>query len=181
MEFALRVPILQAMQFFRRFWEKLFGRAGQQQGLIGLETSYYEKFFGKENELMATNGKDGYDTKVYDTDKYFIQLIFNKNLAIVKNYIDKMESINFRELQNLIRTNFLSFDPKYIGYNLSSNQIVQINSERDKAIILNHQQIVPLNDGSFAGTFPLRSVLFVIDQQLLRFLVNNFNSGTRIP
>lgn len=168
------------MQFFRKFWERLFGKDPDQPGLIGRDEKYYESFFGKENQLMATSGKDEYSSKVYDTDKYFIQLIFNRNIAIVKNYIDKLENINFREFQNLIRSNFRYFDPRFIGYNLSANQIVQINSEMDKAIILNHPEIVPVPGEGFSGTYPLRSVLFVIDEKILEFLVNSFNAGRKI-
>lgn len=169
------------MQFFRKFWARLFGNKSEQQKLIGRDADYYEKFFGRENQLMSVSGKDEYASKVYDTDKYFIQLIFNNNIAIAKNYIDKLENISFREFQNLIKGNFRDFDPRFIGYNLASNQTVQINEDHDKAIILNHPQIIPLGNGSYSGTYPLRSVLFVIDEQILQFLVNAFNAGKKIP
>ena len=168
------------MQFFRRFWDRLFGKDADQPGLIGREEKYYESFFGKENQLTETRGRDQYTSKVYDTDKYFIQLIFNKSKAIVKNYIDKFESINFQEFQNLIRSNFKYFDPRFIGYNLSANQIVQINAEMDKAIILNHSEIVPVPGEGYTGTYPLKSVLFVIDKDILDFLINSFNAGRKI-
>lgn len=168
------------MRFFRKFWERLFGRDAGQPSLIGRDESYYEKFFGRENQLIGVEGKDEYSSKVYDTDKYFVQLIFNNHVAIAKNYIDKLENITFQEFKNLIRNNFKTFDPRFIGYNLSANQTVQISSEQDKAIILNHPQIIPLAGGGFTGVFPLKSVLFVIDEQILRFLVHAFESGKKI-
>jgi hypothetical protein len=168
------------MQFFRRFWDRLFGKDPDRPGLIGREEKYYEQFFGRENQLMETRGRDEYSSKVYDTDKYYIQLIFNKSIAIVKNYIDKLENISFQEFQNLVRSNFRYFDPRFIGYNLSANQVVQINGEQDKAIILNHPDIIPVPGEGYSGTFPLKSVLFVIDQQILDFLVNSFNAGRKI-
>lgn len=168
------------MQFFRKFWERWFGRGAEQPGLIGRDEDYYEKFFGRENQLIALGGKDEYSSKVYDTDKYFIQLIFSNHVAIAKNYIDKLENISFHEFRNLIKGNFKTFDPRFIGYNLAANQTVQISGDHDKAIILNHPQIIPLAGGGFAGAYPLKSVLFVIDQQILQFLVKAFESGRRI-
>jgi hypothetical protein len=168
------------MKFFRKFWERWFGKEADQPGLIGRDESYYEKFFGKENQLLSTGGKDEYASKVYNTDKYFVQVIFNNKIAIAKNYIDKLENISFQELKNLIRNNFKTFRPRFVGYNLAANQTLQINGDYDKAIILNHPKIIPLGNGGFAGIYPLKSVLFVIDQKILQFLINAFQSGSKL-
>jgi hypothetical protein len=168
------------MRFFRRFWEKLFGKDAEQPSLIGRDEGYYEKFFGRENQLVGVHGKGDYTSKVYDTDKYFMQLIFNDHIAIAKNYIDKLGNISFQEFKNLIRNNFKTFDPRFVGYNLSANQTLQISEDHDKAIILTHPEIVPLAGGGFSGVFPLKSVLFIIDEQILQFLVHAFESGRKM-
>jgi hypothetical protein len=135
--------------------------------LLGIDSREYESLLGSENELLTFSGKPGYTSQVFETDRFYIQIVFFEDRATTKIYLDRTGSITAKYAQQIIDDNLGKFNESRKIFSPKNKQITFLNRQRTKLVTMTYSSISKEDRIAFTGHYPLKRILVSIDPTVI--------------